>query len=83
LSDFGIKSISLYSTITNSTDAQGNTQLRSASFEWDDGTAGQSAEYEFQTDNSYAVPIYWYDVPEDIVALPSPTSTDVEADLVI
>jgi hypothetical protein len=70
LDELGIKSINLDSTITNTTDSQGNTQFRAGSFEWVDGTTGEIAEYGFPTDRSYSFPVAWLDVPEDIAAFP-------------
>jgi len=70
LEELGIKSINLDSTMTNSTDAQGNTQIRVGSFEMVDGTIREISEYGFQRDPMCTIPREWLDVPEDIAALP-------------
>lgn len=70
LAELGITSISLNSTITDATDAQGNTQNRLGSFERMDGSIGQIANYNLQRDPMYTIPEEWLDVPDDIAALP-------------
>ncbi|MBI5568598.1 MAG: hypothetical protein HY914_01500 [Desulfomonile tiedjei] len=70
LDELGIKSISLASTIINVTDAQGNTQNRIGSFEWEDGTSGQIADYGFQHDTVNTIDTQRLPVPDGIAALP-------------
>ncbi|MBI5251734.1 MAG: hypothetical protein HY912_19755 [Desulfomonile tiedjei] len=68
--ELGIRAINLDSTVTNITDAQGNTQNRVSSFEMADGTIREIAEYSFQQDSMYSVATEWLPVPDDIAALP-------------
>jgi len=70
LDELGIKSIDLDSTVTNTTDAQGNTENRVGNFEMVDGTIRQIAEYGFQRDAMYTIAIEQLAVPEDIAAMP-------------
>lgn len=70
LEELGIKSINLDSTITNVTDAQGNTQNRVSSFEMTDGTIREIAEYSFQRNPFYSIATEWLPVPNDIAAFP-------------
>ena len=70
LDEAGIKSINLQSTITNLTDSEGNTQTRSGTFEKQDGTTGQIAEYNLRRDMMYTIANEQIEVPEDIAALP-------------
>jgi hypothetical protein len=71
LDELGIKAINLDSTITHvAPDAQGNTQTRIGSFEKIDGTTGQIAEYNLQRDTMHSIPSQYFDVPDDIAALP-------------
>ncbi|MBI5248323.1 MAG: hypothetical protein HY912_02410, partial [Desulfomonile tiedjei] len=71
LDELGIRSINLDSTITNVTDANGNTENRVCSFERTDGTTSQIAEYSLDREPMYTIPEEWLDVPEDIAALPN------------
>ncbi len=70
LNELGIRSINLFWTTAIITDPQGNTQFKTGSFEWLDGTTGQIAEYGFQTERSMTIPTEWREVPADIAALP-------------
>lgn len=70
LDQVGIKSINLDSTISNSTDAQGNTLNRVGSFEWVDGTTGEIAEYTFQRDAMVTISNGLPETPEDVAVLP-------------
>ena len=81
LSELGIKSVSLTSEIANVTDAQGNTQTRTGSFEKTDGSTGQVAEYKMQRDLMSTVATEWLNVPEDIEALPDLKGTGNVYDL--
>ncbi|MBI5251732.1 MAG: hypothetical protein HY912_19745 [Desulfomonile tiedjei] len=69
LSELGIKSINLNSTIASVTDDQGNTLNRDGSFELTDGTIRQLAEYSFQSDPTLTIATEWLAVPDDIAAL--------------
>ena len=70
LDELGIKSINLDSTITNTTDEQGNTQTRIGSFEMVDGTVKQIGEYSFQNMSVNSIATEWLPVPDDIEAMP-------------
>jgi len=70
LDELGIKSINLDSTVTNSSDAQGNIQNRLGTFENVNGTLGQMAEYTLQRDMMDTFPNELLPIPEEIAALP-------------
>ncbi|MEW6351490.1 MAG: hypothetical protein AB1646_20755 [Thermodesulfobacteriota bacterium] len=71
LPELGIASINLTPTGDGTgTDAQGNTQERTGTFTWADGTSGQIAEYTFDRNTAYTIQTEWVDVPDDIAALP-------------
>jgi hypothetical protein len=63
LSDVGIAAINLNSTPSTSTDAEGNTQTRTGSFEKTDGTSGTIGEYNLQRDTAYTIANEWLDIP--------------------
>ncbi|MEW6352550.1 MAG: calcium-binding protein, partial [Thermodesulfobacteriota bacterium] len=68
--EVGLSAIYLDSEAKNSTDTQGNTEVRSGSFEWKDGRTGTIAEYNFARDTSDTIASEFLDVPEDIESLP-------------
>ncbi|MEW6352264.1 MAG: hypothetical protein AB1646_24705 [Thermodesulfobacteriota bacterium] len=71
LQDVGIASINLTPTGDGAgTDAQGNTQERTGTFTWADGSTGQMAEYTFDTNLAYTIATEWVEVPDDIAELP-------------
>jgi len=70
LEDVGISSINLTATAANITDAGGNTQTLSGTFTKTDGTIGEIADYNLQSDSTYSIPAAWVTIPEDIAALP-------------
>ena len=70
LEDVGISSINLTATAANITDAGGNTQTLSGTFTKTDGTIGEIADYNLQSDPTYSIPAAWVTIPEDIAALP-------------
>ncbi|MFH0824233.1 MAG: hypothetical protein V2B18_15885 [Pseudomonadota bacterium] len=70
LDDLGIKAIDIDSTITSATDAQGNTQTRTGSFEKADGSVGEIAEYNLRSDHAYSIADASLDVPDAIASLP-------------
>ncbi len=70
LDDFGITAIYLDSTITNRTDSDGNTEVRTGHFERADGSSNIIAEYRFQRDTTYTISNEWLDVPPEIEVLP-------------
>ncbi|MFH0824623.1 MAG: calcium-binding protein [Pseudomonadota bacterium] len=69
--ELGIKSISLDSVITNTTDAHGNTQTRLGSFERTDGTAALVAEYSFQQNAAKSYRDESIPLPSEYEALPN------------
>ncbi|MFH0824566.1 MAG: calcium-binding protein, partial [Pseudomonadota bacterium] len=50
LDELGIAAIHLDSETVNEVDAAGNTEVRTAHFEWNDGSTGAISEYSFQRD---------------------------------
>ncbi|SMC46565.1 beta strand repeat-containing protein [Sporomusa malonica] len=70
LGDLGIQSLSIRSTSTNTTDANGNTQVSLGSFERQDGTVQSIGQYLFDRDPIYSIATDWIDVPQDIMVLP-------------
>jgi trimeric autotransporter adhesin len=85
LDELGIKAINLNSTMTNVTDAQGNTQTRLGSFEWADGTTGEIGQYNLQTGTTYTIPTQWLaqwlEIPDDMAVLPDLQGYGVVYDL--
>jgi hypothetical protein len=71
LDELGITAVYLDSSVTNTTDGAGNTELRAGHFEWKDGTAGAISEYQLQRDTTDAVPVKESDVSAEIEAMPN------------
>ena len=70
LEELGIKSINLQSSVEKTIDIQLNTTQRIGTFEKEDGSAGQIAEYGFYQDHTYTLANEWLVVPEDVSAMP-------------
>ncbi len=70
LAQLGITAIYLDSTITNTTDAAGNTEVSSGHFEWSNGTSGTIADYSLETDTADTIAAKELPEPADIAALP-------------
>ncbi|MEW6532820.1 MAG: calcium-binding protein [Thermodesulfobacteriota bacterium] len=59
------------STISNSTDSTGNTEVRTGHFEWADGTTGVVGEYRLQRDMGNTIAVEELEIPDDISVLPN------------
>ncbi|MFC1835305.1 calcium-binding protein [Thermodesulfobacteriota bacterium] len=70
MDEMGIAAVHLDSQISNTVDSAGNTQERTGSFQWADGTAGEMAEYRFQRDTADSEPVEILQVPSSIANLP-------------
>nr|MDA8124879.1 hypothetical protein [Deltaproteobacteria bacterium] len=70
LDELGISSINTGSSITNVTDAQGNTQTRTGTYTRSDGTVATVANVNLKRDTMYTIANEWLDVPAEIAALP-------------
>ena len=71
LADACISSISLSTTTTSSTDANGNTQLSSGTFTKTDGTTGNLGDFSLITDKVYSVASDIIEVSDEISELPN------------
>jgi hypothetical protein len=68
--ELGLNEIWLASEITNTTDAQGNTEVRTGHFQWEDGSSGTIAEYRLTRDRSDTIASEVLDVPPELGELP-------------
>lgn len=71
LTDMGIISINLDSTSTNITDANGNYQFASGTFEKSDGSVNEYGEFMIQVDSSNSVEISICEISDEIKNLPN------------
>ena len=81
LESLGITSISTSYTSTSVTDEAGNTQVRSGSIQWVDGTAGQIGDYNLVRDVVHSYTTDRVDVPDELLALPYLEGSGNVADL--
>ncbi|MFC1835194.1 calcium-binding protein [Thermodesulfobacteriota bacterium] len=58
------------SEVSNTTDINGNTEIRTGHFEWADGTTGDMAEYSLLRDTAESEPVVILEVPANIAARP-------------
>lgn len=70
LQEMGIKAILLAYKDIKKIDNNGNTLLRDASYEKDDGTFRKMADYEVLRDPTYTISTEWLNVPKDVASLP-------------
>ena len=70
LEDLGIVSLNTSYTNQNVVDEHGNAHRQVGSFTFADGTTGQMADVWFATDTSLTLPTEWFEVSDDIAALP-------------
>ncbi|WP_415519763.1 MAG: calcium-binding protein [Desulfovibrio aminophilus] len=81
LESLGITSISTGYTSTSVTDEAGNTQARSGSIQWADGTAGQIGDYNLVRDVVHSYATDRVDVPDELLELPALGGSGNVADL--
>ena len=70
LKELGVKALHLRPVDVNREEENGNTLLREATYEKDDGTTGKIADYRVLRDTTYTISTDWLNVPADISSLP-------------
>lgn len=77
LSDAGIASINTTSTITGTTDSNGNTQVWSGTYTKTDSTTLAIEDYELKTNKTYSNITTWLTETDEVAALPDAMGSGV------